>query len=94
MPSSHTLNALAGSDLKVIQLDVVRSGTVCTGQHQDVIVRHLLLLVSKFQELLIYCIQFLTVQFHTVHTEAVAQGSTTAAGRQHYSIVVYAHFNK
>ena len=53
-------------------------GSVGSGEHQDIVVVHLLLLVGKAEELLIDGINLLlVVDLHSEHTEAELQCGTT-----------------
>ena len=89
--AGHTLHALAGCHLQIVELDVVSSRAVGTGQHENVVVCHLLLLVGQLQELLVHLIQLLSIQFHTVHTEAMAQSGTSATGSQYDGVIIDTH---
>ena len=84
-------DTLARGDLQVVELDVVRGGAVGTGQHHDVVVRNLFLLVGQVEEVLINLIETFSVDFYAVDAEAMLQGGTSAAGGQHDGIVVDAH---
>ena len=90
--TGHTLHTLTGGYLQIVELDVVSGSTVGTGQYHDVIICHLLLLVSQFQEVFVNLVQLLAIQFHSVHAQAMAKGSTSATGSQYDGIVIDTHF--
>ena len=89
--SCYAANTHTCGHLQVIQLYGVRSRAVGTRQHQDIVVRHLLLLISQLQECLVDVIQPFAVHLYAVHMQTVLQCCTSAAGRQHDGVIVYSH---
>ena len=89
---SHTLHTHARGHLQVVKFHVVRFRAVGTSQHKDVVVRHLLLLVRQFEEILINLVEFLAIHFHTIYVQTMLQCGTTATSRQHDGVIVNTHF--
>ena len=87
----HRTHTHTACHLQELQLDVVVVGTVGTGEHQNVVVGNVLLLVGKFQEVLIDLVQLVLLHLHAQHVQTVLQGGTTASGSQYDGIVVDTH---
>ena len=69
----------------------MRSSTVGTCQYQDIVVRDFLLLVGKFEELLVNLVEAFAININAIHAQAVFQGSPAASCRQHDCVIVDTH---
>ena len=87
----HRLHAHTTCHLQIVHLDAVVLRTVCTCKYEDVVVVDVFLLVSQLQEFLIHLVELFLLQSHTQHLQAVLQGCTSRASRQHDGVVVDAH---
>lgn len=89
--AGYRTDTYAARHLQVFQFDTMILRAVRTCQYQNIIVVNIFLLIGKFQEIFVNLIQFLLIQRHAQHLQAVLQGSASATGGQYDRVVIDAH---
>ena len=62
--------------------------SICTSKHQGIGIAYLLLLIGQRQEFLIYLVELLLREIHTVYVQTMLQGCTSATSSQYDAVVI------
>ena len=65
---------------------------VGSGEHKEIIVADLLLLVGQFEELIVKSVKFMAFHLDSKNLQTVFKGGVAASGGKHDVVVVNPHF--